>query len=544
MAAATLSQYGYTKAGSKTVVETHEKGKVEQLTATPVSSSVSSLQLTVVPSLPTPPLILAATASVTADAPGRTMVSSVAQVRDSQSGASTGATTLVVDFQAARTVSALAGPGNIQAIQSWLGTRFDDNLLATSSSGTMGVSFPEVLTERLLVTLADATTPEAFAQAGTVVISTSPADLELLVGDARAWSRPGPSVGADGKPFSATVDLTAPVAAAASAGRLPVVLALRASAPGQLSLTGNVNLLQRYPVAFPEGAVRMIDASTEGVYPLSLPITATGAVEEWQIQRVVLDVSAKLPATRVLPPDGPERYEDAELSLDPDHGFVVRLPPGTLSQLAEITGVRLLVSPSADGAELAGILRGGSDSTPGDPLPKTALGPAMIAPPTATAATAPDWIDLNLAAPHKLTAGEPLWLELQAARGRVTWSLATPQTPQLDAGPLLRRTPSGAYAKLSTLVGGPSCPAALRVTGQAEANNPLPAVAVNVAGNATDTVAGVPAPAGTTLVLGLSTPAKVASSGGAVRELKLELTISTPGSYAISSPELQYTSEG
>ena len=57
-----------------------------------------------------------------------------------------------------------------------------------------------------------------------------------------------------------------------------------------------------------------------------------------------------------------------------------------------------------------------------------------------------------------------------------------------------------------------------------------------------DAVGGVPTPNGTTMGLNLSSPVELTPApGGADSEFDLELTIATPGSYAVTAAELQYT---
>jgi hypothetical protein len=285
------------------------------------------------------------------------------------------------------------------------------------------------------------------------------------------------------------------------------------------------------------------------VYPLPLPIAAKAATddqnkgpESWVVRGVVLDVSAKIPSLRVVPPDGPSVSSDAELVLDPDHALVVELPPAATADFAAVTGVRLLLSVGPDGAELAGTLRSGTKDAPGDPLPKGALGPVTLQPPDRAAPAGPAWIDLGLATPHQLAGGAFVWLELQVARGSIVWKLAVPHADPKSNAQLRRRTSSGTYVGLSTIAGITGFSGALRVVGQEKPNDPLAAVRVAVAGGA-DTVAGVPTQAGTTMILGLQAPGVVPAplAGTSDRELPLELTISTPGSYAVTSAELQYT---
>lgn len=551
MQASGFEALGITFSGSRTVVANNESivfRSVAIVDRSPSTSAVSSVELTLISAQRTPPLIRSATAQITASSVAKATLASVAQVRAAEGKATDSSSTLVVDFQAQRTVSQLDGPVAIANVQPWLGTKFDTQL-GPLRQGKTTFPFQELQTERLLVTLDHATDPASFAQHGSVVIPTPPSNLELLVGSTRVWFRPGPAVGDGGAAFSHAVDVTDAVVTAAAAGQLPIVLTLRSSVPGSLSLTGTADLLQRYLVAFPEGITRTIEAPTEGVYPLALPISAasvaadgTPGPADWQVEQIMLDVSAKLPKTRVLPPDGPTLSADGELVVDQDHAFVVQLPPARISQLAELSGVRLPVRAGVNGAELAGTLRGGTHDAPGDALSKAQLGPVTLAAPAAGPSAPATWIDLMLAAPHKLADGEVVWLELQVARGSVVWPLAEPQADPHDDARLRWRTSSGICAALSAVSGLPPFVSAVRVVGTGKPNAPLPALAAAVERDTQSApVACVPAPAGTTIILGLGGPATPTPVGGSAdRELRLELTISTPGSYAVGSAELQY----
>lgn len=559
-----LKGQGFETSGSMTIVGNAVELEIDELAPRAVSpptatTVVASVEQTLFDKLTTPPFVSKAFATVTASMPPAANLAGAAEVRASQGDPKARSQTLIVDFQGQRTVSEIAGPDNvtIQSVAPWLGTKFDDPTTMSITPGA-AVTFKEIQTERLLVTLASPILPADFAQNGSVVIPTPPSNLELLVNGTRAWFSAGPAVG---DPFTAKVDISGPVSTAAATGQ--AVLTLRAAEPAVLTLAGTATLLNRYLVAFPEGVVRTVDAPSEGVYPLSLPISALATTDQpdpsatpplpdtgpgtWLVRQVVLDVSAKIPAIRVQPADGPQISDEAELVLDPDHALVVRLLPAATGVLAAVTGVRLLVTAGADGAELAGTLRSnkvvnGKDE-PGDPLPKGALGPVTLQATAATPPAAPGWIDLALTTPHQLTAGEHVWLELQVARGSLVWKLAEVSGSDADNAVLRRRTSSGKYVELTTFGDVENYAAALRVVGQERPNDPLAAVQVAVAGGS-DTVAGVPTQGGTTLILGLTgpgfAPTPIAGGGGDL-EVPLELTISTPGSYAITSAELQYT---
>ena len=522
--------------GSKTLVSNDiqivaflsEPGVVSPPSA---SAVVGQATQTLVTQAQQPVAVLSAQAAISASMPAAATIAGAAEVRLSPGGTGN---MLVLDFQGLRTITELAAPPgfSITSINAWLGTKFDDKpVQGFPQGGANAVAFQEVQAERFLVTLNKAIDPAAFANGGSVVLPTPPSDLELLVNGARAFFQKGPIAGSS---FSKTVDLTGAVTAAAAAGG-DVAVTFHAAAPAALTLAASAELLQRYPVVFPEAAARTVDAPTEGVYPLLLPVQpAALTTAPWHIRRVLLDVTAKLPATRILPADGPALSADAELVLDPDHAIVVKLPASATGSLGTITGVRLPVIVDAAGAELAATLLGATASgEPGDPIPKGALGPVTLQPPTTTDTT---WIDLALTAPHTLKSNETLWLEVQAARGSVVWKVATPPGTDDEAAPLRRKTSSGRYVPLSTLDEVPYT-GALRVVGQERANDPLAAVLVSAtSAPGSGTVAAVPTPAGTAMALVLDPAVSFSDPNFA-----LDLTISAPGSYAITSAELQYT---
>jgi hypothetical protein len=539
---------GFSSFGAQTVVENFAIDfELFSFAVKPPQGSVAaSVEQVLFSALSTPPVVSQVIAHVEASMPSAATIAGAAEVRPAQGDPTSSSTALIIDFQGLRTVSEVVGTAVIASVQPWLGTKFDAAIEPlTFSTDSKAVTFQEVQTERLLVTFTTSVSPADLAANGAVVIPTPPSDIELLVNGTRAWFQAGPV----SNPFSAgPIDLTAAVTAAAASGG--AVVALRAAAPAALTLGLDAKLLQRYVVAFPEGGTRTVDAPTEGVYPLSLPISTKAvaaasapAPGTWVVKGVALDVSAKIPTVRVEPPDGPATSDQAVVVLDPDHALVVRLPPASTASFASVTGVRLLVTPGADGAELAGTLLGNKTvndkDTPADPVPKATLGPATL-----SEATSPGWVDLALTAPHKLAANDVVWLELQVARGSLVWTLAeVVGAVSDDDAELRRRTPSGNYVGLTTLAGVSDYAGALRVVGEEKANDPLAAVQVAATG-APDRIAGVPTQAGTTMILGIANGVAPSLLADADFEVPLELTIATPGSYAITSAELQYTTSG
>jgi hypothetical protein len=538
-----LGGQSFELSGTKTLV-TNEREIVAYISRPGVvsppnaSTVVGQLEQTLVQQAQQPVAVRSAQAVITASMPAAATIAGAAVVRANPGSSNT---VLVLDFQGLRTITELAAPSGftIADINAWLGTKFDDkSVQGFPEGGANAVAFQELQAERLLVTLNRAIDPAAFASGGSVVLPTPPSNLELLVNGTRAFFQQGPIKGTQ---FTATVDLTAAVTAAAATGDA-VTVTFRAAAPASLTLDASAELLQRYPVVFPEAAARTVEAPTEGVYPLLLPVQhAAITTPQWFVRCVVVDISAKLPATRVIPADGPQLSTDAELVLDPDHAIVVGLPISATASLGTLTGVRLPVVVDAAGAELAGTLLAATASgEPGDPIPKGALGPVTLQPSTSTDAA---WIDLALTTPKALKGSEIVWLEVQAARGSVVWKVAVPPAHDSDAAHLRRKTSSGRYVPLSTLAGVPYT-GAMRVVGQERANDPLAAVLVSATGaGVSGTVAGVPTQAGTTMAVVLQPPVPFTAPTDADPDFSLDLTISAPGSYAITAAELQYTTQ-
>jgi hypothetical protein len=550
---AQLSGQRFESSGGMTVAANDEIGFVSLLRATtpPAASEVmGSVERTLIPASTPTVVVNSAKANVTASMPSAATLAGAAELR----AASGDTSSLVVDFQGQRTVSELIAPSDVTItnLHAWLGTSFDTtkDVDGFTVQGGNDVTFTELQTERLLVKVDGAASVDSFAQNGSVVLPTPPSDLELLVNGTRAWFAPGPISTAQ---FAANdIDLTNAVAAAAATGQ-DVVLTFRAAAPAALTLSATAEVLQRYPVVFPEGPTRTVDAPSEGAYPLALPVDQKQGPGrgQWFVRGVVLNVSAKLPPTRVQPADGPDLTDAVELTLDPDHTLIVQLPRSITASLASLTGVRIPVVVGPDGGELAGTLRSnvppkvaGGENSPGDPIPKAALGPVTLPPPAASAAEAVTWIDLALTAPHPLASGEIVWLEVQAARGTITWKMALRPGDDGSVAQLRRRASSGLYVHLSPFAD--EYAGAVRVVGQERPNEPLAAVEAAVAGaEANGSVAGVPTQAGTTLVLALNPAVAFPTApNGDASQFPLELTIATPGAYAVTAAELQYTTSG
>src|SRR5581483_4600148 len=133
-------------------------------------------------------------------------------------------------------------------------------------------------------------------------------------------------------------------------------------------------------------------------------------------------------------------------------------------------------------------------------------------------------------------------VELQGGSGSLVWSLADQRSDPRENALVQRRTANGSYVAISTLrPGDPAWAAALRVVGDERSGGPVPALSVAVHGDtATTAVESVPTPAGAAIVLALNSPAAPQPLGaGPDRQLCMDLTVSAPGSYAVSAAELR-----
>lgn len=454
--------------------------------------------------LPAGAVVTRAVLSVSAAAPAfATPTGGIAAVRAAAGAPTSSSTEIVIDFGLLRTVSSVAFATAITGITAWRGTRFDQFVFG-DPAGTTYAEFTEVQTERLLVALAASASPTTFAEDATVTTTTPPADLELLVAGARAWTRPG-AVPAG---FSEDVDVTAALQSALAAlpvaadGNVTVPVVLRARVPGTLGLelAQPVGYLRTHTVSFP-GATTTRSLAEEGLETFALPLPA--GAEAWIVHRVIATVVATDDdLQRVLPPVGPAATEAAELVLDPDRRLVVRIPPERLAPFERLTGVRVLARPLRGGVELAGALLADAGDVPGEPVPK-----ASFTPVTLDASDAGTFVTLSLPQPVQVAADAPLWFSLAASRGSATIGLGAGGDPTVDAT-LRRVMPNGAVRPMSSPTGLRTDVLQLRLVGLPPAAAPIDVVSVDLGGGAAVRETVDPALAATGLVsLALETPA-------------------------------------
>jgi hypothetical protein len=428
--------------------------------------------------LPAGAVVTRALLEVSAGAPEfATAVGGIATVRAAAGAPASSSAEIVVDFGVLRTVSGLSAPRDIESIDAWRGTQFDQFVFGGADASSM-VEFTEVQTERLLVGLTANVSPASFAAEAAVTTTTPPADLELIVAGTRAWTRAGPVP----EGFQEQVDVTAALQAALDAAPLgsdetvTVPVVLRARVPGTLGLqlAQPISYLRTHAVAFP-GETTTRAPAEEGELVITLPLPEVAA--DWIVHRVLATVVATDDdPQRVLPPVGPPASTEAELVLDPDRRLVVRIPAERLGPFDQLAGVRVSAQPAAGGVELAGALLADADGAPGEPVPKGTFTPVTL-----DQADAPAFVTMPLPAPVKVGADAPLWFSLAATRGSAAVELAAP-TSEADDAMLRRVMPNGAVRPMSSPVGVRTDVLRLRLVGTAPELAAIDVVTVDLDG--------------------------------------------------------------
>jgi hypothetical protein len=276
-----------------------------------------------------------------------------------------------------------------------------------------------------------------------------------------------------------------------------VRVTLAARVPGKLGLTmlEEPRFLRTHVVSFPS-ATRTVIFDEEGVADLVLPLPSVA--QGWTIHRVIVTVVPSDPGPeRVLPPDQPVISMEAELTLDSDRRLVVRLPSAPLGRFERVAGVRILLSPQAEGIEVGGALLTGTADAPGEPVAGAGLTPVSLnAGPQA-------WVTVRLPRPVDLAKvrqpapDDHLWVSIAVTRGAARLALANPAGMAEPDRALLRRVgPNGISHPLSAALrerlraSDPPEPiagdtAALRVIGTAPVAAPVPVVEADVPGGGT-----------------------------------------------------------
>lgn len=496
--------------------------------------------------VPAGAVVASAKVVVRAAPPGWTPVAQVAEVRPDVNGC------VVIDFARMRTVRGIrfdaeAADATVTIVQPWLGSQFppvktgDDSNVQLDAEEDARFDFSELNTERLLVqTDADADAVAAHAQ---VMLSSAPAELELLIAGQRAWYQAGEAkrarLGLDGQGVTVTaadyfvtiVDVTAAVAAAA--GRGPVPVELRATTPGVLGVELRLSFQRVYAVEFPEGDERVATLADEGPATVLLPLPAEAST--WTLYGLAFTAAAKLGPTRVFPSSGPTRSARFEAVLDGEHAIALQVPASQLQRFGTLTAVRTAVYVEPGGAELGGALLADDDGAPGGPLPGGELTPIQLEP-VARASGTPRWVTLATARPVATPSGAPIWVSLQVARGTVIYPLVD------NGGPIRRGLPGGPWREFVKTTSY-DLRAAVRIAGAAIDGAPIAALALQIADR--EPVALTPTPDGASATIVLDPP--LAATAAHVREgtsLVLRLDASAAAAYRFRDVQVLYRLPG
>lgn len=378
---------------------------------------------------------------VTARRAGTMLARAVAGLRIPSSGlvGQGRGTEVVVDLGVPRTLGGVGlveregggGPA-LTSVQPWVGNSFDARGVWSSSSGSRNASFPEVLTERVLVTFSSTAELDDLEERMYLTLPGAPAGLELrLDGGPPVWSHPDavePGRGPDGAPVEGSwdaqgqrlVDLAAPLAQLLANPDDPaertVRVTLTSRVPGLLGLDVEEAVVDRVDrVALPSADAHEIPFPEEGrvTLPLALPQVPEPGPGR-RIRSVSLTVEGDPPPERVVEPvDGPVT-SDVELEADPDHVFAVRLRSD--HGLEALTGIRLPLAVGGDGAEARVALHEGDASGPGRTLEGGVSDPVALNPGDEAA-----WTTFTFPEPVPLGAVGAVWAALVPSRGLLTW---------------------------------------------------------------------------------------------------------------------------
>ncbi|HTG33689.1 MAG TPA: hypothetical protein VLB76_12245 [Thermoanaerobaculia bacterium] len=493
------------------------------------SAELGVLSVSLKATLPKNAVMSSYIVTVTALRADQAVIGSVATVRVEGSQA-------VLDFGTLRTVRGLSVENmagvQIAAVSPWNGLAFARSL---STGADREVSFPEIRTERLRLDLSGLSgKPEQekeFAAQAVIMLADSPADLDLrLEGGPVVWSYPGPVRPGSGEwtPQSTfMVDLTAAIAPLAGdptgQGDVSFRLVLSSRSPGILKIDDPPHaVFDRITRIVPKPDE--LSFTAEGQQTAALSFTTeerrTDALllpaEALSIREVRFNAVGTFAPPRVLEPMEPSVSPNAELAVDPDHAFCVRLPSlqDAGAELAgDLAGVRLPLRAEPGGAEARIVLWAEAAGEPAEPVDGGASDPVSLDP-----RTGPDeaWTLFPFKRPLPLVKGRRLWATLLVARGALTWGLiAAPHRSSFQAQELRRGGPAGPWRHLPSIFARGSALAALRgrvrsVFLPAKAT-PLPALLMQLATAAAPVVEVTPVPRGVPVVLRFPSLAPVGS---------------------------------
>lgn len=474
-------------------------------------------------------------------------IASIASVRGAnpQSGASSAKVAATIDFGRLLNVGDFFGGGAaVSRVFRWNG--------AAWSELPNGVSFPETVTDRLLVESNDANTSQselvdALLGDGTLSLPAIPSGLELVIDGTTVWfDRQGSGAGLTVDLGSSTPDVSyivdrtdalrqAFANARAEGGIKKVKVTLRTVGAGQLSLTPSVSSLRVHTHQFPpDGLVHTFDLVDEG--QVTLDVTPPAALDVREISAVV---RGSFGPERVQPALGPAITPDATLVLAPGRVLLLGLSKALTDAFADLTGVRVNVAASASGGELTGRLLADVTDLPGDTLDQSDITPLAVAPATS------GWITLRFTKPVKIpptpaTAelGAPpdlvgAWLELQATYGELDLGVTTRADGAQRTAPIRRRLPGGGTATVTVIPDVHELQAAVRLVGHPDRDRPIPAVTLGV--ERADDVIGV-----TPTSDDLSTRLTLAAPLVATPAVTLTAIVAAPGSLTLDTINVTY----
>jgi|GEM_PF-3618249 len=486
-------------------------------------------------------LVRSVQVSLTAAAAGEVNIGDVATVRSDGDDPTAASKVHIIDFNGLRTISSIIDAEFIGKKESsaakasvWLGSAFASYPVPISQLG-------EVMTERIRLEHTSAEDPEAIANNWRVRLPAPPQSVEIRVNGSGAWvgllgaQADGPGA----QTIDAEVDITSNVAAAAQAGDVPVVVELTSPTPADLGLSFiEDDVLSRYQVGFPEGATRKVNATSEGLRALDLPLDGIPAADAASIRRLELTIHADVPETRVEPATGPTPSNDADVEMTVDRSLLVRLPASMVSEFEELNAVRVGVIVEEECEFGGGILASSPtlSGQPGDAIEGLVLGPALASPPTVDGEM--QWVSLPLSEPYELD-GSDVWVSLTVARGRAALCLAL-ESADTAATDILWRAPSGFYRSLSFPSEIPPLVGAVRAVGTPADTRPVGSVQIELRDLPGARVVADPPASGQRVVLDLGDTSVSARNG----QLPVDLLAVTPGDFTIEQVDIFYSTKG
>jgi hypothetical protein len=483
---------------------------------------------------------------------GAALAANVAQMRVNDSTFLPGnGLSVVIDFGTLRTVSAVQVSNlslSILRVTPWTGAGFAENpfysTLVISAIGPGGVSVnstanppsddqnailkSEIRTERLLVEILGKVPADTLAQQLGVILPEAPADLELKInGAAPVWKSPGPALpGSEAalveedfnKDSERLVKLRDALAALTgdplNSDNVSFNLELAARVPGVLEIKAKTQVLRRiWRVKFGSSTERTLEFPSEGVLEIPLELPAPAGGQARTVREIRFTAIGNFDTQRVLPPIGPDPGALADLTLDSARAALVRLAPD--GALADLIGVRLPLGANAGGAEASLMLwsnKGPEFEEPVEPMPGGASEPVTID------EGAEAWRTFAFKKPVKLEAANAPWAAVAVARGQATWKLGQSGGAEALAKNVLRLGPPGGpwkpmpapfVASGSALAGSRG---RVRVVGNAQKQNPLPALQVSLSTASAQFTAVTPTAKGAAITMKFNTPPTAAGA--------------------------------